>query len=154
MMIANSYLPSSQHSPHITSSTGPSTLKHHYHFLFQLLTEELFAIQPNRTWRTTFPGGKQTVSLCRLRHSASNRLGHINNLYNTTFWNLILKGGMTNVEAEKRLAVSVWDVPCQLTNFYRGHYLQTRMRFYFHSFKSITIMSRKFSARDRCWSER
>lgn len=28
---------------------------------------------------------------------------HINNLYNTTFWNLILKGGLTNVEAEKKL---------------------------------------------------
>ncbi|KAF3932723.1 hypothetical protein ABW19_dt0204502 [Dactylella cylindrospora] len=29
---------------------------------------------------------------------------HINNLYNTTFWALILKGGMTNTEAEKELA--------------------------------------------------
>lgn len=28
---------------------------------------------------------------------------HINNLYNTTFWALILKGGLTNTEAEKRL---------------------------------------------------
>lgn len=28
---------------------------------------------------------------------------HINNLYNTTFWSLILKGGLTNVEAEQRL---------------------------------------------------
>lgn len=28
---------------------------------------------------------------------------HINNLYNTTFWNLVLKGGLTNTEAEKRL---------------------------------------------------
>lgn len=28
---------------------------------------------------------------------------HINNLYNTTFWALILKGGCTNTEAEKRL---------------------------------------------------
>lgn len=31
--------------------------------------------------------------------------GHINNLYNTTFWALILKGGMDNKEAEKALAV-------------------------------------------------
>jgi len=29
---------------------------------------------------------------------------HINNLYNTTFWNLVLKGGMSNMEAEKRLS--------------------------------------------------
>lgn len=28
---------------------------------------------------------------------------HINNLYNTTFWNLVLKGGMTTKEAENRL---------------------------------------------------
>ncbi|XP_063922736.1 probable tRNA(His) guanylyltransferase [Zophobas morio] len=29
---------------------------------------------------------------------------HINNLYNTTFWALVLKGGLTNAEAEKRLS--------------------------------------------------
>lgn len=28
---------------------------------------------------------------------------HINNLYNTTFWNLVIKGGMTTKEAENRL---------------------------------------------------
>lgn len=28
---------------------------------------------------------------------------HINNLYNTAFWALVLKGGLTNTEAEKRL---------------------------------------------------
>lgn len=28
---------------------------------------------------------------------------HINNLYNTTFWALVLKGGLTNTEAEQRL---------------------------------------------------
>lgn len=32
-------------------------------------------------------------------------LGHINNLYNTTFWALVLKGGLSNVEAEKELSV-------------------------------------------------
>lgn len=31
---------------------------------------------------------------------------HINNLYNTTFWTLVLKGGLTNSEAEKRLCGS------------------------------------------------
>lgn len=31
---------------------------------------------------------------------------HINNLYNTTFWNLVLKGGMTTTEAEDALKVS------------------------------------------------
>ncbi len=31
--------------------------------------------------------------------------GHINNLYNTTFWALIQKGGMNAKDAEKALAV-------------------------------------------------
>lgn len=31
--------------------------------------------------------------------------GHINNLYNTTFWNMILQGEMSNTEAEKALQV-------------------------------------------------
>lgn len=31
--------------------------------------------------------------------------GHINNLYNTTFWALIQLGGLDNTEAEKTLAV-------------------------------------------------
>lgn len=36
-----------------------------------------------------------------LRHLA----GHINNLYNTTFWALVQKGGMDVTEAEERLKV-------------------------------------------------
>lgn len=32
---------------------------------------------------------------------------HINNLYNTTFWNLVLKGGMSGTEAEERLKGTV-----------------------------------------------
>nr|XP_053599915.1 probable tRNA(His) guanylyltransferase isoform X2 [Plodia interpunctella] len=32
---------------------------------------------------------------------------HINNLYNTTFWNLVLKGNLSPVEAEKRLSGTV-----------------------------------------------
>jgi tRNA(His) guanylyltransferase len=30
-------------------------------------------------------------------------IGHINNLYNTTFWTLVLKGGLSNTEAESKL---------------------------------------------------
>jgi tRNA(His) guanylyltransferase len=30
--------------------------------------------------------------------------GHINNLYNTTFWAIVLKGGLSAVEAEKKLS--------------------------------------------------
>ena len=34
-------------------------------------------------------------------------IGHINNLYNTTFWALVQKGGMEAKDAEKELAVSL-----------------------------------------------
>ena len=33
-------------------------------------------------------------------------LGHINNLYNTTFWTMIQRGGMSNTDAERELKVS------------------------------------------------
>lgn len=32
-------------------------------------------------------------------------LGHINNLYNTTFWAMVLQGGMKNTDAELELKV-------------------------------------------------
>ncbi|KAL2863729.1 tRNA guanylyltransferase [Aspergillus lucknowensis] len=32
---------------------------------------------------------------------------HINNLYNTTFWNMVLKGGMSNTDAERELQGTV-----------------------------------------------
>jgi len=44
-------------------------------------------------------------------------VGHINNLYNTTFWALIQQGGMDGKEAEKELAVS--DIPL-MPEFNRG----------------------------------
>lgn len=31
--------------------------------------------------------------------------GHINNLYNTVFWTLVKKGGLTTIQAEDRLKV-------------------------------------------------
>jgi tRNA(His) 5'-end guanylyltransferase len=37
--------------------------------------------------------------------------GHINNLYNTTFWALIQIGGLDAKTAEKELAVSCVDGP-------------------------------------------
>jgi tRNA(His) 5'-end guanylyltransferase len=33
--------------------------------------------------------------------------GHINNLYNTTFWTLVQQGGMSAQEAEQRLSGTV-----------------------------------------------
>ena len=35
--------------------------------------------------------------------------GHINNLYNTTFWALVQKGGMDASNAEERLQVSCFN---------------------------------------------
>ena len=33
--------------------------------------------------------------------------GHINNLYNTTFWSMVNKGGMSGTEAELALKASI-----------------------------------------------
>ena len=35
-------------------------------------------------------------------------LGHINNLYNTTFWAMVQQGGISNTDAELELKVSFW----------------------------------------------
>jgi tRNA(His) 5'-end guanylyltransferase len=43
-------------------------------------------------------------------------VGHINNLYNTTFWALIQLGGMDGKEAEKELAVSESPFETQTVN--------------------------------------
>lgn len=51
-------------------------------------------------------------------------LGHINNLYNTTFWAMVQKGGISNTDAELELKVSFWypssrlGVISQLTDEY------------------------------------
>ncbi len=42
----------------------------------------------------------------RSARTGPDLLGHINNLYNTTFWALIQLGGMDGTEAEKTLKVS------------------------------------------------
>lgn len=40
-----------------------------------------------------------------LARPADSRQGHINNLYNTTFWALVQKGDMGTAEAEEALKV-------------------------------------------------
>ena len=42
-----------------------------------------------------------------MRDADGPELGHVNNLYNTTFWALVQHGGMSTVEAERELAVSL-----------------------------------------------
>lgn len=95
---------------------------------------------------------------------------HINNLYNTTFWNLVLKGGLTTTEAEKELAVSLFDFPlcksfarvcvcfciyayytpmtliCVMTTI-RERWLHTRMRFCSRGLESIITRSQKYIRR-------
>lgn len=46
-----------------------------------------------------------TTSLMMMMMCGLVVLGHINNLYNTTFWALQQKGGMRATEAEKELKV-------------------------------------------------
>jgi len=77
--------------------------------------------------------------------------GHINNLYNTTFWALIQQGGMDAKAAEKELAVC-----CQTeglsayADFLRALLQERKMRFCSPGSKSITTMSR-ISTRRVVW---
>lgn len=70
-------------------------------------------------------------------------LGHINNLYNTTFWTMVLQGGMSNTDAEQELKVGYYS-SIRST----GHWLdirvlclQTRMKFSSSGLESTTITS-------------
>lgn len=55
------------------------------------------------------------IELCLLNHDfkrLTSCTGHINNLYNTTFWTMVLQGNMSNTDAEKELKVrlSLWGL--------------------------------------------
>lgn len=54
----------------------------------------------------------------------NRRKGHINNLYNTTFWSMVLKGGMRNQDAEQELKVKYTDYSLNLLfNLYGSEFL-------------------------------
>ena len=77
--------------------------------------------------------------------------GHINNLYNTTFWALIQIGGLNAKSAEKELAVSFVDGPeVKMLKQDRALWLLTKMRFCFRNSRLTIIMSRK-STRKAVW---
>lgn len=99
--------------------TGRSSSENSPSYTHLALTGGWFCIPPAVTSGTTSAGGKQTVSASRLQDrfihqifvtlqlqiNVSYILGHINNLYNTVFWTLIQKGGLTTTQAEDRLKV-------------------------------------------------
>lgn len=80
-------------------------------------------------------------------------LGHINNLYNTTFWAMVLQGGMSNTDAEQELKVcilysfvlksyiSISKHNANLTGSTREPCHQTRTRFSSSGSELITIMN-------------
>ncbi|KAK7208015.1 hypothetical protein BZA70DRAFT_293312 [Myxozyma melibiosi] len=84
-------------------STFASTFTAYYQFYWN----EFFPDQPlDATLLPSFDArAVQYPSLTELRHYLSWRQAdcHINNLYNTSFWALILKGGETEKEAEHSL---------------------------------------------------
>lgn len=57
---------------------------------------------------------------------ANGFAGHINNLYNTTFWALVQQGGMTTQEAEDMLKVmaSASDICYSADGEIAGHLLE------------------------------
>lgn len=105
---ANSSALSFQPSRPATSTLGHIiSLTRRLHLRCQVLMVVRFATLVCRTFATISAGGKPTVSHSRLPPLGSSLTipGHINNLYNTTFWALIQLGGLDNKEAEKALAV-------------------------------------------------
>jgi hypothetical protein len=62
-----------------------------------------FVILVSRIYAITCHGDRSIVSLKYGGELILNLAGHINNLYNTTFWALVLKGGLSNIEAENKL---------------------------------------------------
>lgn len=76
--------------------------------------------------------------------------GHINNLYNTTFWALIQKGGMEAPAAEKLLSVSADLLHLSLTEnltVKRGLLLPIRTRSCGPDSVSTTTTSRRYTRR-------
>ncbi|EKG18510.1 tRNAHis guanylyltransferase [Macrophomina phaseolina MS6] len=61
------------------------------------------------SWRqvdcTPFPA--KTLAPGARNNADARQTGHINNLYNTTFWTLIQRGGMDAAAAEQRLSGTV-----------------------------------------------
>lgn len=52
---------------------------------------------------------KPKRNICETVHVFLCLSGHINNLYNTVFWTLVQRGGLTTTQAEDRLKVSAKD---------------------------------------------
>ena len=60
----------------------------------------------------------------------ANSPGHINNLYNTTFWAMVQQGGMSNTDAEQELQVGTnLIMHLQFAQQSRARYPPTRTRF-------------------------
>ncbi len=90
--------------------------------------------------------------------------GHINHLYNTTFWALVQKGGLANAEAENALKVcnkyqafrskTHRQVSLLTRHDQRVHWQQRSMRFCSVDSVSITTKSRRYSGKDLLSSEK
>ena len=83
--------------------------------------------------------------------------GHINNLYNTTFWALVQRGGLDTAQAEERLKVSILIVLFARSYlmsrlFYRGLWPQRRTRYCSHSLVLITITRTRYLGREALYS--
>jgi tRNA(His) guanylyltransferase len=84
-------------------TTFSSTFSAYYQFYWnQLNPDRLLNIERLPTFDAraiVYPNNNNVIDYFRWRQVDC----HINNLYNTTFWTLVIKGGLTNQEAENRL---------------------------------------------------
>lgn len=80
--------------------------------------------------------------------------GHINNLYNTTFWTMVQRGGMSNTDAEQELKVRRFEERDCTANVIRALYPRIRMRFFSSGSESTTTMKKKSIRRAVCFTVR
>lgn len=88
------------------------------------------------------------LPICIIVWSNIAYAGHINNLYNTTFWTMVQKGGMSNTDAELELKVTLRHryLSYKRLGYWRGRntrepYLRTKMRSSLKDSGSIIITS-------------
>lgn len=81
--------------------------------------------------------------------------GHINNLYNTSFWALIQQGGLDAKDAEKELAVSEeeWHEGSDLLILDRVLLQRIRMRFYGRGSRLIITTNPRFTRKEVLYFE-
>lgn len=107
-------------------------------------SERLYELAPGWLWAPS----------TELKNIELITTGHINNLYNTTFWALIQSGGLDAKSAEKELAVGAFCQICVgILMIARVRYQQTRTRYSSRGSRLTTTTSLRSTKKAAWYSE-